>query len=163
MENSKRRSIPMQDKLRLSKSEGASTPTELKRMQNVLYALAVDFIMFAVRCTRHDVADDIKRELRVFCYTDAGYLMDVDYLKSQTRYVFVLNGGVVDWKRITKGARHFRAKVHYLREVIEYGDVKLEKVHTNDNLADPFTKALTFPKHLGYTKNIGMLFPSSLM
>nr|GFD06820.1 hypothetical protein [Tanacetum cinerariifolium] len=28
---------------------------------------------------------------------------------------------------ITKGARHFRAKVHYLREVIEYGDVKLEK------------------------------------
>nr|GEV28362.1 retrotransposon protein, putative, Ty1-copia subclass [Tanacetum cinerariifolium] len=25
---------------------------------------------------------------------------------------------------ITKGARHFRAKVHYLREVIEYGDIK---------------------------------------
>ncbi|GJU68715.1 retrotransposon protein, putative, ty1-copia subclass [Tanacetum coccineum] len=31
---------------------------------------------------------------------------------------------------ITKGAIHFRAKVHYLREVIESGDVKLEKVHT---------------------------------
>nr|GFB53951.1 putative retrotransposon protein [Tanacetum cinerariifolium]GFB54017.1 putative retrotransposon protein [Tanacetum cinerariifolium] len=28
---------------------------------------------------------------------------------------------------ITKGARHLRTKVHYLREVIEYGDVKLEK------------------------------------
>nr|GFD34348.1 retrovirus-related Pol polyprotein from transposon TNT 1-94 [Tanacetum cinerariifolium] len=112
-------------------------------------------IMYAVRCTRPD-----------------------------TGYVFVLNGGVVDWKSakqsifatsyaeaeyiaafdaskeavwvrkfisrlgvapiikepismycdhtraidiaiesgITKGARHFRAKVHYLREVIEYGD-----------------------------------------
>ncbi|GKF60681.1 hypothetical protein Tco_0177467 [Tanacetum coccineum] len=48
---------------------------------------------------------------------------------------------------ITKGARHFRAKVHYLREVIESGDIKLEKVHTDDNLADPFTKALAFPKH----------------
>ncbi|GKD96742.1 hypothetical protein Tco_1380639, partial [Tanacetum coccineum] len=48
---------------------------------------------------------------------------------------------------ITKGARHFRAKVHYLREVIEFGDVKLEKVHTDDNLADPFTKALAFSKH----------------
>ncbi|GJX51627.1 hypothetical protein Tco_0278472, partial [Tanacetum coccineum] len=36
---------------------------------------------------------------------------------------------------ITKGARHFRAKVHYLREVIEFGDIKLEKVHTYDNLA----------------------------
>nr|GFA84942.1 putative retrotransposon protein [Tanacetum cinerariifolium] len=117
----------------------------------------------------------------VSCYTDAGYLTDADDLKSQTRYVFVLNGGAVDWKstkqRIfatssveaeyiatydaskedvwvrkfisglgvvpiikepinmycdntgaitianesgsTKDARHFRVKVHYLREVIE--------------------------------------------
>ncbi|GJY49172.1 hypothetical protein Tco_0439128 [Tanacetum coccineum] len=38
MENSKRGSIPMQEKLRLSKSQGASTPAELKRMQNVPYA-----------------------------------------------------------------------------------------------------------------------------
>nr|GEW78460.1 retrotransposon protein, putative, Ty1-copia subclass [Tanacetum cinerariifolium] len=41
---------------------------------------------------------DIKRELRVFCYTDDGYLTDADDLKSQTGYVFVLNGGAVDWK-----------------------------------------------------------------
>nr|GEV41694.1 hypothetical protein [Tanacetum cinerariifolium] len=58
MENSKRRSIPMQDKLRLSKSQGASTPAELKRMQNVPYDSAVGSII----------------------------------------YVFVLNGGDVDWK-----------------------------------------------------------------
>ncbi|GJU79719.1 hypothetical protein Tco_1282084 [Tanacetum coccineum] len=64
---------------------------------------------------------------------------------------------------ITKGARHFRAKVHYLREVIEYDDIKLEKVHTYDNLADPFTKALAFPKHSEHTRNIGMLLASSLM
>ncbi|GJY29406.1 hypothetical protein Tco_0405173, partial [Tanacetum coccineum] len=64
---------------------------------------------------------------------------------------------------ITKGARHFHAKVHYLREVIEFGDIKLEKVHTNDSLADPFTKALAFPKHSEHTKNIRMLPASSLM
>nr|GEZ20353.1 hypothetical protein [Tanacetum cinerariifolium] len=64
---------------------------------------------------------------------------------------------------ITKGPRHFRAKVHYLREVIEYGDVKFEKVHTYDNLADPFTKALAFPKHSEHIRNIGMLPASSLM
>nr|GEY05992.1 hypothetical protein [Tanacetum cinerariifolium] len=34
----------------------------------------------------------------VSCYTDAEYLMDADDLKSQTGYVFVLNGDVVDWK-----------------------------------------------------------------
>ncbi|GKB11085.1 retrotransposon protein, putative, ty1-copia subclass [Tanacetum coccineum] len=116
MENSKRGSIPMQEKLRLSKSQGASTPAELKRMQNVPYASAVGSIMYAVRCTRPDVAfaqnitsrfqqnpgdlhwTTVKNILKVSCYTDAGYLTDADDLKSQTGYVFVLNGGAVDWK-----------------------------------------------------------------
>ncbi|GJW15408.1 hypothetical protein Tco_0019541 [Tanacetum coccineum] len=194
MENSKRGSIPMQEKLKLSKSQGVSTPAEYLRNTKDMFFV---------------YGGDIKLELRVSCYTDAGYLTDTDDLKSQTGYVFVLNGGVVDWKStkqsifatssaeaeyiaasdaskevvwvrkfivglgvvpiiegpikiycdnigsitianesgITKGTRHYRAKVHYLREVIEYGDVKLEKVHTYDNLADPFTKALAFSKH----------------
>ncbi|GJW14499.1 retrotransposon protein, putative, ty1-copia subclass [Tanacetum coccineum] len=41
---------------------------------------------------------DLKRELRISCYTDAGYLTDPDDLKSQTGCVFILNRGVVDWK-----------------------------------------------------------------
>ncbi|GKF67063.1 hypothetical protein Tco_0193580, partial [Tanacetum coccineum] len=41
---------------------------------------------------------NMERELRVSCYTDAGYLMDADDLKSQTEYVFVLNGGAINWK-----------------------------------------------------------------
>nr|GEX14724.1 retrovirus-related Pol polyprotein from transposon TNT 1-94 [Tanacetum cinerariifolium] len=45
---------------------------------------------------------DQKRELRVSCYIDAGYLTDVDDLKSRTGYVFILNGGVVDWKSAKK-------------------------------------------------------------
>nr|GFC94109.1 hypothetical protein [Tanacetum cinerariifolium] len=171
------------EKLKLSKSQGASTPAEMKRMQNVPYASAVGSII-----------GDLKRELIGSCYTDVGYLTNVDDLKSQIGYMFVLNGGAVDWKTvwvrkfisglgvvptieepinmycdnigaivianesgITKGAKHFRTKVHYLREVIEFGDIKLEKVHTDDNLADPFTKALTFPKHSEHTRNIGML------
>ncbi|GKG43759.1 hypothetical protein Tco_0482852 [Tanacetum coccineum] len=56
MENSKRGIIPMQEKLRLSKSQGASTPAELKRMQNVPYASDVGSIMYVVRCTHPDVA-----------------------------------------------------------------------------------------------------------
>ncbi|GJX59794.1 hypothetical protein Tco_0291184 [Tanacetum coccineum] len=127
----------MQEKLKLSKSQGASTPAEIQRMQNISYTSAVGSIMYVVRCTRPDVAfaqnmtsrfqqnpselhwtivknimkylrntkdmflvykDDTKRELRVSCYTDAGYLTDADDLKSQTRYVFILNGGAVEWK-----------------------------------------------------------------
>nr|GFA96951.1 retrotransposon protein, putative, Ty1-copia subclass [Tanacetum cinerariifolium] len=236
MENSKRGTIPMQEKLKLSKSQGASTPAEKQLMQNIPYASAVGSIMYDVRCTRPDVAfaqnmtsrfqqnpgeehwtavknilkylrntkdmflvygGNMERELRVSCYNDAGYLTDANNLKSQTGYVFVLNGGAeAVWIRkfifgpgivpkieepismycdntgaiaiakddgVTKGARHFCTKVYYLRETIKLGDVKIEKIHTDDNLADPFTKALAFPKHYKLTRNIGLLPASSFM
>ncbi|GKG01838.1 hypothetical protein Tco_0306543, partial [Tanacetum coccineum] len=63
---------------------------------------------------------------------------------------------------VTKGARHFRAKVHYLCETIKMGDVKIEKIDTDDNLADPFTKALAFPKHSELTRNIGVVSCNSV-
>nr|GEV06488.1 hypothetical protein [Tanacetum cinerariifolium] len=56
MDNSKRGHIPMQERLDLNKKQGASRPKEVKRMQNVPYALDVGSIMYAVRCTRPDVA-----------------------------------------------------------------------------------------------------------
>ncbi|GJU48554.1 retrotransposon protein, putative, ty1-copia subclass, partial [Tanacetum coccineum] len=239
MENSIRGTIPMQENMKFSKSQGASTPVEIQRMQNIPYASAVGSTMYVVRCTRRDVAftqnitsrfqqnpgevywtavknilkylgntkdmflvygGDMKRELRVSCYTDAGYLTDADDMKSQTGYMlnislpfasketvwigkFISGLGVVPTiekpinmycdntgaiavvkdHEVTKGARHFHAKVYYLRETIEMGDVKIEKVDTDDNLADPFTKALAFPKHYELTKKIGMIPASSLM
>ncbi|GJX56523.1 retrotransposon protein, putative, ty1-copia subclass [Tanacetum coccineum] len=106
MENSKRGSISMQDKIRLSKSQGASTPAELKHIQFQqnpcdLHWTTVKNILKYLRNTKDMFlvyGCDIKRELRVSCYTDAGYLTDADDLKSQSGYVFVLNGGTVDWK-----------------------------------------------------------------
>nr|GEX27586.1 hypothetical protein [Tanacetum cinerariifolium] len=56
MDNSKCGHIPMQERLDMNKTQGASTPKEVKRMQNVPYASAVGSIMYAVRCTRPDVA-----------------------------------------------------------------------------------------------------------
>nr|GEZ09709.1 retrotransposon protein, putative, Ty1-copia subclass [Tanacetum cinerariifolium] len=56
MDNSKCGSIPMQVDLHLSKSQCATTSTEMKRMQIVPYASAVGSIMYDVRCTRPDVA-----------------------------------------------------------------------------------------------------------
>nr|GEW04583.1 putative retrotransposon Ty1-copia subclass protein [Tanacetum cinerariifolium] len=154
--------------------DGASTPAEKQRMKNVPYALAVGSIMYAARC-------DMKRELMVSCYTDAGYLTDVDDLKSLTGYVFVLNEvptieepitmycdntgaiTITNDHGVTKGARHFRVKVYCLRETIDMGDVRIKKIDTYDNLADPFTKALAFPKHSELTRKIGLMPASSLM
>ncbi|GJV85125.1 retrotransposon protein, putative, ty1-copia subclass [Tanacetum coccineum] len=123
--------------------------------------------------------DRIKAINWVSCYTDAGYLTDANDMKSQTGYVFVLNGGAVDRKSTKQSIfatssidveyiavlmhrkrLHFRAKVHYLRETIEMGDVRIEKVDTDDNLADPFTKALAFPKHSELTEE-NILIPTS--
>ncbi|GKA91711.1 hypothetical protein Tco_0813636 [Tanacetum coccineum] len=131
-----------------------------------------------------------KRKLKVTCYTDDGFQSDKDDTKSQSGYVFVLNGGAVDWKsakqstiamssieaeyiaaakasmkavwmrrfidrlgnvvptnkrpmemlcgnmpaiaiannpRIMKGARHYQRKYHYIREVIQDGEIVLKK------------------------------------
>ncbi|GJY95772.1 retrotransposon protein, putative, ty1-copia subclass [Tanacetum coccineum] len=209
MKNSKRGSILMQEKLRLSKSQGASTPAELKRIQNVPYDSAMGSIMYAVRCTRPNVAfaqnitsrfqqnpgdlhwttvKNILKYLRntkdMFLVYGAEYIAAYDASKEAVwvrKFIFGLgvvptieepinmycdNTGAItiaNESGITKGARHFHAKVHYLYEVIKYGDIKLEKVHTNDNLPDPFTIALAFPKHSEHTRNIGMLPASSLM
>ncbi|GJW15577.1 retrotransposon protein, putative, ty1-copia subclass [Tanacetum coccineum] len=88
MENSKRGTIPMQKKLKLSKSQGEFHWTTLK---NILKYLRNTKDMFLI------YEGDTKRELRVSCYTDAGYLTDADDLN-----VFILNGGFVDWKSINQ-------------------------------------------------------------
>nr|GFC47593.1 hypothetical protein [Tanacetum cinerariifolium] len=188
---------------------GASTPAELKCMQNVPYASTVGSIMYDVRCTRPDVAfahnvtsrfqqnpgdlywtnvKNILKYLRntkdMFLVYEAKYIAAFDASKEAVwvrKFIFGLgvvpiieepismycdNTGAIaiaNESGITKGARHFRTKVHYLREVIKYGDLKLEKVHTDDNLDDLFTKALTFPKYSEHTRNIRMLPASSLM
>ncbi|GJX98493.1 putative RNA-directed DNA polymerase [Tanacetum coccineum] len=264
MDNSKRGHIPMQERLDLNKTQGASTPEEVKRMQNVPYASVVGSIMYAVRCTRPDVAfaqnitsrfqqnpgephwtavktilkylrntkdmflvygGNPEAELRVECYCDAGFETDRDDTKSQTGYVFILNGGAVDWKSskqsttamsateaeyiaaseaameavwirkfisglgivptinepikmfcdnsaalhfanepgVQRGARHYHRRYHYVRESIALGEIKLLKVHTDDNLADPFTKALPNGKLTQHARSMGLRLASSFM
>lgn len=106
-------------------------------MKKVSYASAVGSIMYAVRCTRPDVAfvqnmtsryqrnpggkhwhavkgilkylrntkdmflvygGNPEAELDVTGYCDASFETDKDDTKSQTGYVFVVNGGAVYWK-----------------------------------------------------------------
>ncbi|GJZ81423.1 retrotransposon protein, putative, ty1-copia subclass [Tanacetum coccineum] len=96
MDNFKRGSIPMQENLKLNKTQGASTPSEVKRMQNIPYALAMGSIMYDVRCTRPvPFAQNITSR---FQHNLGELHWNTDDLKYQTGYVFVLNGGAIDWK-----------------------------------------------------------------
>nr|GFB80361.1 hypothetical protein [Tanacetum cinerariifolium] len=103
MDNSKRGSIAMQVDLHLSKSQCATTSAEMKRMQNVPYASTVGSIMYAVRCTRPDVAfaqnitSRFKQNSGEAHWTVVKNILKDD-TKSQTGYVFVLNGGAMVWK-----------------------------------------------------------------
>nr|GFA66504.1 hypothetical protein [Tanacetum cinerariifolium] len=106
-----------------------------------------------------------KAELRVDCYCDAGFETDGDETKFQAGYVFILNGGLgivptinepirifcynsaalhfVNELRVQRGARHNHRTYHYVCESIALSEIRFLKIHTDDNLVDPFTKALS--------------------
>ncbi|KAI3804628.1 hypothetical protein L1987_26325 [Smallanthus sonchifolius] len=160
----------------------------------------------------------LEEELSVKCYTDASFQTDRDDTKSQSGYVFIMNGGAVSWKsskqevvaqstteseyvaasevakeavwmkkfisdlgvvpaiqepleifcdnegaialakepRAHKRTRHIHRRFNYIRSEIERGEVRIRKVHTDDNLADPFTKALQPTKHESHARVIGL-------
>nr|GEV14763.1 hypothetical protein [Tanacetum cinerariifolium] len=227
-----------------------------ERMQNIPYASVVRSIMYAMRCTRHDVAfaqnitsrfqqnpgdlhwttvknilkylrntkdmflvygvlnggafdwKSTKQSIFAASFTDAEYIATniLKYLRNTKDMFLVYGASFTDaeyiatfdaskeavWIRkfiyglgvvptieepismycdntkaiaiakdhgVTKGARHFRSKVHYLRETTEMGDVRIEKVDTYDNLADPFTMALAF--HVANYQYIYSLQPAT--
>ncbi|GJS13664.1 putative RNA-directed DNA polymerase [Tanacetum coccineum] len=206
MDNSKRGYIPMQEKLDLNKTQGASTLEEVKSMHNVPYASVVGSIMYAtavktilkyLRNTKDMFlvyGGNPEAELRVDCYCDDGFETDRDDTKSQTASLEA--GMEVFWIRkftsglgivptinepikmfcdnsaalhfankpgVQKGAIYYHKRYHYVRECIELGKIKLLKVHTDDNLADPFTKALSKRKLTQHVRSMGLHLASSFM
>ncbi|GJW25636.1 retrotransposon protein, putative, ty1-copia subclass [Tanacetum coccineum] len=151
-------------------------------------------------------------ELRVDCYCDAGFETVRDDTKSQTGYVFILNGGAVDWKSSKQSTiamsateaeyiaaseagmeavwiRKFISGLGILPTINEpikmfcdnsaalyfanepgvqkgarhYHRSNLLKVHTDDNLAYPFTKALPKGKLTQHAKSMRFRLASSFM
>ncbi|KAJ9551125.1 hypothetical protein OSB04_015170 [Centaurea solstitialis] len=157
-----------------------------------------------------------KDELRVTGYTDASFQTDRDDSRSQSGWVFLLNGGAVTWKSskqdtvadstceseyiaaseaakeaawlknfigdlgvvpsisepieifcdnegavaLTKEpkdhgkSKHIERKYHFVRHKVEEKQIVVSRVPTEENPADPFTKALTRPKHEYHTEAI---------
>ncbi|GJX63050.1 hypothetical protein Tco_0295950 [Tanacetum coccineum] len=87
MDNSKRGRIPMQERLDLNKSQGAQTPKEVNReshwtaVKNILKYLRNTKDMFLV------YSGNSEAELRVDCYCNTGFEIDIDDMKSLTGYI----------------------------------------------------------------------------
>ncbi|GJX57367.1 retrotransposon protein, putative, ty1-copia subclass [Tanacetum coccineum] len=107
MDTSKRGTIPMQPNVDLSNTQGPSTPAEVKQMKEIPYASAKVFWTAVKNILKYLIntkdmflvyGGDSITELGVTCYTDASWETDKDDLRSQTGFVFVMNGGAIDWK-----------------------------------------------------------------
>ncbi|GJX80287.1 retrotransposon protein, putative, ty1-copia subclass [Tanacetum coccineum] len=64
---------------------------------------------------------------------------------------------------VQRGARHYHRRYHYVRESIALGEIRFLKVHTDDNLADPFTKALSKPNLTQHARSMGLRLANSFM
>ncbi|GJS86733.1 hypothetical protein Tco_0769369 [Tanacetum coccineum] len=104
MDNSKRGHIPIQERLDLNKTQGASTPKDMKPdvafAQNItsrfqqnpgeLHWTAVKNILKYLRNTKDMFlvyGGNPEAELRVDCYCNAGFETDIDDMKSLIGYV----------------------------------------------------------------------------
>ena len=159
-------------------------------------------------------------ELVIKGYVDASSNIDMDDSKSQSGYVFILNGGAVNWRsykqsvvaastteakyvaaseaaqegvwmkefmtklgvvpsaldtmaiycdntgaianarepRCHKNSKHIKRHFHIIHEYVKEGDIKICKVHTDLNGADPLTKPLPRAKHDQHLESMGVRF-----
>ncbi|KAJ9561208.1 hypothetical protein OSB04_006368 [Centaurea solstitialis] len=258
MDESKKGFIPMQHGIVLSKTQCPVSSEDQDKMKSVPYASAIGSIMYAMLCTRPDVAYSVsvtsryqqnpgeahwvavknilkylrrtkeiflvfggsEDEISVTGYSDASFQTDRDDFRSQSGYVFTLNGGAISWKsskqdtiadstteaeyiaacdaakeavwlrnflsdlrvvasisrpidifcdnsgsvaqakepREHHKSRHVLRKYHLIREIIGRGDVRICKIPTEDNVADPLTKPLARAKHEAHANSIGMQY-----
>ena len=257
MQESKKGLLPVRHGIKLSKSQCAVTPDELRRMSGIPYASAIGSIMYAMICTRPDVSYALScasrhqsnpgeahwtavkvilkylrrtkdallvyggrgdEDLVVKGFVDASFQTDPDDFKSQSGYVFTLNGGAFSWKskkqdtiadstteaeyiaacdaakeavwirsfitelgviqnasnpvglfcdntgaiaqakepRAHNRSKHVLRKYHLIRDIVGRGDVKIEHIASEDNTADPLTKALAQHLHEKHVKAMGI-------
>ncbi|KAJ9552448.1 hypothetical protein OSB04_016493 [Centaurea solstitialis] len=209
----------------LSKTQCPVSSPEQDRMKSVPYASAIGSIMYAMLCTRPDVAYSVSVTSRYQQNPGEPHWVAVknilkDDFRSQSGYVFTLNGGAISWKsskqdtiadstteaeyiaasdaakeavwlknflsdlrvvasvsrpidifcdysgtvaqakepREHHKSRHMLRKYHLIREIIGRGDVRICKIPTEENVADPLTKPLARVKHEAHASSIGMQY-----
>ncbi|KAK1669938.1 hypothetical protein QYE76_058097 [Lolium multiflorum] len=67
-------------------------------------------------------------------------------------------GAIANAQEPRSHKRHIKLRYHSIREYIEDGEVKICKVHTDLNVADPLTKALPRAKHDQHQNAMGVRY-----
>nr|GEW66454.1 hypothetical protein [Tanacetum cinerariifolium] len=159
---------------------------ERMKMSRVPYASAVGSLMFAMICTRLDIAHAVevvsrymakhcrehweamkrilryikgtsdvalcfeKSDLIVKGYVDSDYACDLDGSNQplEAEYVAAAQASKeAVWNpTFHSKTKHIRVQFHFVREKVEEGTVDMQKIHTNDNVADYLMKAINGDK-----------------
>ena len=70
------------------------------------------------------------------------------------------NGAIAQVKepRSHQRSKHILRRYNLIREIIERGDMKICRVPTNDNIADPLTKPLPQLKYESHIRSMGIRY-----
>ncbi|RVW54404.1 Retrovirus-related Pol polyprotein from transposon TNT 1-94 [Vitis vinifera] len=104
MNEAKPVSTPLGSHFKLSKEQSPKTEEERDHMSKVPYASAIGSLMYAMVCTRPDIAHAVgvvsrfmSASLKLQGYVDADFAGDIDSRKSTTGFVFTLGGTAISW------------------------------------------------------------------
>jgi hypothetical protein len=146
------------------KAQCPATAKDRETMSNVPYALAIGSIMYAMLCTRSDVSNALSLMSRYQCDPGVEHWITVkNILKylNRTKEIFLVYGG--DEEFVVKGyidasfdtdSNDSKSQLGY--DCIVDGDLKICKVHTDVNVADPLTKPLPRAKHDQHLNAMGV-------
>ncbi|KAM2196522.1 hypothetical protein ACFX1Q_000032 [Malus domestica] len=100
MEQSKKGFLHVRHGIHLSKTMEPKTPEEIRQMSYIPYASAIGSLMYAMICTRPDIAYAVSITSRYQSNPGSEHWAAVKTVlkSSNSGYVFTLNGGAVSWK-----------------------------------------------------------------
>ncbi|GJY16005.1 hypothetical protein Tco_0386427 [Tanacetum coccineum] len=186
MDNSKRSTIPKQERLDLNKSQGAQRPKEVnchtpRRGLDGIRVRRHDFIehlKYKARSRKFNkpvstMPDELRRTASASkAAMEAVWIrkfisgLGIVPMINEPLNMYCDNSAAVHYANepgIQRGARHYHRRYHYVRECVELGEIRILKVHTDNNLADPFTKALSNRKLTQHARGMGLRPASSFM
>ncbi|KAH9679431.1 hypothetical protein KPL71_026128 [Citrus sinensis] len=186
MENSNTGLLPFRHGITFSKDQSPKTSKEIDRMRRVPYAEAVGSLIDSRKSTSGYVFTlgsgviswrSVKQSCIADSTTEAEYVvaseaakktvwlrkflqdLEVVHVITSPLKLFYDNSGAIAQSkepRNHKKQKHIERKYHLIREIVQRGDVEVTQIASQQNLADPFTKAIPRKPFNLHLESMGM-------
>ncbi|KAE8668465.1 Flavonol synthase/flavanone 3-hydroxylase [Hibiscus syriacus] len=166
-------SNPLPINFKLSSSMSPSCEEERMEISRVPYASAVGSLMFAMICTRPDIAQAVEVSVVPTSTIEAEYVAATQASKEVIWLKMLLELGhnqeYVSLFCDSQSALHLarnptfhsrtkriRVQYHFIREKVEEGMIDMQKIHTKDNIADFMTNVINVDKFTWCRSSYGL-------